>query len=194
MYKIMLFIIILSGCSSVALAQKKDPAAKRSCSCGFSSINSLGFVEGGEGSAFLVQTINGFRYKTWFIGAGVGLDYYHLRGIPVFLDLRKNILTSPNSPFLYADAGVHYAWARDKDKESWQNVDFSNGAYYDAGIGYSFRIRRNNALLFSLGYSYKYLEKNMSSLQYCPYFDCPIQVESYKYRLNRLTLKTGFRF
>lgn len=160
----------------------------------FSSINQVGVLTGEAGSSFQLQSINGIRYKTWFAGVGVGLDFYKKRGIPVFLDIRKDILNKQSTPFVYVDGGIHYSWPTDKDKPG-GNVTrtFSNDLYYDAGIGYKVSVKDQHAVLLSAGFSRKSVEEVTIYPQFCPACQ-PESRETYNYTFNRLTLKLGYRF
>lgn len=191
-------ITVIVGCilTVAAVAQNSTPAttAKKGCSCGFSSINQAGVLTGEAGSFFQVQTINGMRYNTWFAGVGVGLDYYKKRGIPVFLDVRKDILNKPSTPFVYADGGIHYSWVVEED-QPWGGITrtFSNDFYNDIGIGYKVSLKDQQAVLLSAGYSHKSVKETTTYTQSCP--SCPpTRKEIYNYTFNRLTLKLGYRF
>src|SRR5690349_5998233 len=53
--------------------------------------NYIGLLEGEDKAAFQLQTIHGVQVKSWYAGAGVGLDYYMYRSIPVFFSVNKDI-------------------------------------------------------------------------------------------------------
>ena len=179
---------------TVAQTSTKEIVTKKGCSCAFSSINQVGVLTGEAGSSFQLQSINGMRYKTWFAGAGVGLDFYKKRGIPVFLDIRKDILNKPSTPFVYADGGIHYSWPTGQDKPGGNGKrTFSNDLYYDVGIGYKVSVKDQHAVLLSAGFSRKRVEEVTTYPQFCP--ACPPEsYEAYNYTFNRLTLKLGYRF
>src|SRR5215467_547922 len=67
----------------------------------FRSINQVGLLEGTDGGAFQIQTINGVQFRTWFLGIGVGIDNYRLRSVPLFVDLRKEFKVGTNYFFIY---------------------------------------------------------------------------------------------
>lgn len=187
-----ILLLVTAAYSLTAGAQEKETKTKKSCSCAFSSINQVGWLEGAKGSSFQLQTINGFRYKSWFAGIGAGLEYYYVRGVPVFLDIRKDILNKPNTPFVYADGGMHFGWERDKDKERLgMHGDISNGPFFDAGLGLKFAINKN-ALLLSIGYSHKYVKETYEFLN-CGIINCTTSSSTYRYKLNRLSLKAGWQ-
>jgi hypothetical protein len=167
----------------------------------FHSFNSVGLIEGEAGSAFQPQTINGFQYKSWFYGIGVGLDYYRLRTIPLFADMRKEFGKNGNKFFVYADAGMNFYWKEDKDaKQFYINDKFKNGFYGEAGFGYKFRLDSKTGVFISGGYSYKKLTETGSNGYFDPGwpitgingYDYP--PERINYNLNRLVLKAGIEF
>jgi hypothetical protein len=196
MNKRLLFVPVLILFTTISMAQQVPGAmekTKKGCGCGYSSLYSIGLLEGEAGGKMQLQTIQGIRYGKWFTGIGVGLDYYQLRGIPVFLDIRRDLLNRKNSPFIYADGGVHFAWAEKKDKPNWGRTKFSNGFYYDLGLGYKLAASKQSAFIISAGYSFKYLEEERVT-PLCLNWNCNEETSEYfKYRLNRLSLKIGMQ-
>jgi hypothetical protein len=191
---LLLLLTILTGSSS---AQQTNIAETWQ----FHSINNVGILEGQIGSAFQLQTINGVQYKSWFCGAGLGLDYYKFRTIPLFFDLRKEFGKSVNKLFLYSDLGVHFSWVTDKEKTNYVVDDkFGNGIFAEAGLGYKAVIGKNHGLLISAGYSYKKLREAYNSLQYYPGLyminsEQNINNQSQiNYALSRLSIKMGWQF
>jgi hypothetical protein len=166
----------------------------------FHSINDIGLMEGETGSVFQLQTINGFQTKSWFAGVGVGLDYYRLRSIPLFIELRKEFGRKEDKFFLYADGGINFYWREDKDvKQFYVDDKFKNGFYAETGFGYKFRLNKKLFLNLSAGYSYKKLIEKGS---YYPYYyygpfsplPTPSSYSKTVYNFNRLVLKTGIEF
>lgn len=177
-------------------AQDKQPAAKSAskCSCGFQSVIQGGLLEGGTGPSWNLQTLNGAYYKTWFAGIGVGLDYYMMRTIPWFVDVRKELFKKRRTPFLYADAGIHFDWLKSKEKPGWGSGDYNRGLYYDAGAGYKLGLGVRDALLISVGYTLKTLREERLLVPQCIQAPCNPSVEYYNYTFTRLNLKVGWQF
>lgn len=169
-------------------------STKKGCSCSFSSLYNIGFMEGENGSSLQLQTVQGIRYGKWFAGIGAGLDYYQLRTIPVFLDIRREFFNKKNAPFIYADAGYHFAWARDQDKGGWTKISYDGGLFYDVGLGYRIgSSNKQNGFLISAGYSFKYLREAHAS-PVCINWNCQDETnEWFRYKLNRLSLKIGMK-
>ncbi len=177
---------------SIGLLAQKTGAKKYS----FHSINSIGVVNGSNGAAAVLQTVNGFRNGPLFAGIGVGLDYYQYRSVPLFADVRYEFGQKKNKLFAYADAGINCSWvAGTFDDEMgiwWGNPsDFSNGLYTDAGIGLTTSFRNGNAFVLSLGYSRKTMKETFA------YFDWQTNepvTDVNTYRFNRIMIKLGFSF
>lgn len=158
----------------------------------FNSLLQVGLVEGQRGPAMTLQTINGVRYQTWSLGAGAGLDYYHTRSIPLFLDIRKNILKTDKTPFIYLDAGYNFPWLTEENK-LYSSAEAEGGLYYDAGIGYAVPVLKNNALFFTVGYSSKRISTASGG---------PVDIFSsyippsqrFEYTLRRISVKMGLGF
>ena len=184
--RILSFLILLLVNINTGLAQQKT----LSNPWRFQSMVNVGLLEGQTGSAFQLQTINGARYKSWFAGVGLGLDYYRIRTIPLFIDIRKEFGNSRDKIFIYADGGISFNWATDIQKSGLPNEQFHNGFYSDMGLGYKTSVGKSSALLISLGYSYKKAGESYIS----PYYYYPNYFmqngsggEQINYSLNRLS-------
>lgn len=163
----------------------------------FYSINSAVLVNGENATTGALQSVNGFTKGNWFAGAGIGLDYYQYRSIPVFADLRYEFGKKQNRFFAYADAGISFEWVQDyfyDIPEIWNNSrsnSFHNGLYTDAGMGYAVRMKNQQAVILSLGFS----QKNMT--QKIRQRDWRTQdwiTDEYYYKFKRILLKAGWRF
>lgn len=179
--KYSLITAILCSLAANTLAQSDAMAKpKKSRSFGFTSINQFGVATGEHDNGIMLQTINGLHYKTWFLGVGVGLDTYRAKTVPLFVDIRKSLLEKPSAPFLYADGGIQFSAEKKHNKDDYASKDYDPGLYYDVGAGYYMGLKNKNALLLSLGYSFK-------GLDYTYY------AATYKYKLNRFSLKVGYK-
>jgi hypothetical protein len=169
-----------------ATAQKTKPA--------FVASVQGGLLEGEAGSAFQLKAVNGFQKQSWFAGIGVGLDYYHIRSLPLFLDLRRSFGKGAKAPFVYANGGYHFPWLKTGEQE-WNDVDVKGGLYMDAGIGYAFPAFKNTALFFSAGYSQKNYTKVSGYPVYIDIFPPPPMPKIVSdYKLRRFSIQTGLRF
>src|SRR5437868_5448404 len=158
-------IIFISMCLLVATILNAQPVEKpkeNKCSCSFTSINQVGFLAGEGDDSYQFQTVNGLQYKTWTAGAGIGIDGYRYRSIPVLLQLRKEFPVSGNAFFIYNDIGLNYPWVKDSQKSTYYGAsNYSHGVYYDGGVGYRWRIKKQS-LLFSSGFTLKKMKEDRS--------------------------------
>lgn len=188
-------IILLLLCTPVLLIAQEQAKKKNDCGCSFSSINQAGLLEGSAKSSFNLQTINGLQYKTWFAGIGVGLDKYRFRSVPVFFDLRKDLVKKWNTPFLYGDIGVNFPWVQDAENRWWERSEFDRGLYYDAGVGYKLNLGKGRGLLFSGGFSMKRIRETRYIIGSCPIVGpCAEQEgERFSFTLKRFAFKAGLQ-
>ena len=156
------------------------------------SIFQEGIVTGESGTALQLQVINGIRYKTFFAGAGAGLDYYYERSVPIFLDLRKKIFNKSSAPLLYVDGGYAFLWQKTKDAGQ---TDSHGGLFYELGAGYEIQIYKKLRLLLCAGYSYKGLSKTINKMPWLSVWPPPPNaLDKYDYSLRRISLRAGFSF
>ncbi|MBC7826698.1 MAG: hypothetical protein H7122_03045 [Chitinophagaceae bacterium] len=190
-----LAIVISLSTFSLSAQDKQQPVkSKGNCSCGFQSLLQVGLLEGASGPSWSLQTVNGIYYKSWFAGIGGGLDYYTMRTIPLFLDVRKELFRKTRTPFLYADAGIHFDWLKAKEKPGWGKSEYDRGFYYDAGFGYKLGFANRDAILLSLGYTMKRLREERVVTIQCTQPPCDPSTDYYKYKFSRLSLKIGWQF
>lgn len=189
--KVILLSAVLLFIGGSVTAQKK-PAKPH---IQFGSQNYIGMLEGGAGTSFQLQTINGVRYKTWFAGAGTGIDYYYQRSIPLFASVNKFFPLTKNSLFFNADAGVNFRWRRTDVYEIQYSGKFFPSLYWAGGVGYKFASKKRiDGFLLNLGYSYKRLIQENKITQPCLFPPCPTYDERYDYKLKRLSVKIGWMF
>lgn len=159
----------------------------------FQVLAAAGFSKGQSDQAFLWQIVPGLQYKTWFAGIGAGLDQYYLRGVPLFVDVRKYI--SPRLPlFLYADAGLHFPWIKKTESSIWYTEDYKKGFYYDTGLGWSFNVNKQNKMIFSAGFSGKKVNKVIIHNNSWAPPGTPPPTSSIKYDFRTISVKAGFVF
>ena len=176
-----------------AAVDKKQTAA----SLKFNSTVQFGLLEGEAPSAFQAQAINGIQYKTWGAGIGVGIDNYMFRTIPLFIELRKNILNKATTPYVFTSVGLQFPWVRNNQKLWYGKSDFNTGIYYNLGLGYRINMFKNNALLFSTAFSLKQITNTIyvSGPGPCYLGGCPEDIpQPTKYTLRRLSLQIGWNF
>lgn len=176
----------------LALFGTTDTAAQNKWK--FSSQNYAGILEGQSESALQLHTVNGFRQKTWFAGAGTGLDYYYQRSIPLYASVSK-FLPPGKLPFYFSgDLGINFPWIKNDLYYIQDPGSFHSGMYWAGGMGYKFNRKKEEGLLLHLGYSFKHLYNTVTYTAPCLVPPCPDFTERYDYRLKRLSVKLGWMF
>ncbi|HEY0067084.1 MAG TPA: hypothetical protein VGB46_06975 [Flavisolibacter sp.] len=173
------------------LAASAQDSARAENKIRFRSFNSTGLIAGATDEEFLLQSVNGFRKDRLFAGIGVGIDYYHQRSVPVFLELRRFFSPQPSSAFVYAGGGWNLVWKEDRGDEGLYTSSYGNGFYFDLGLGYTFSVSGREAFVLSAGYSGKSYSARIQTPQYCPGGNCQPRAEDSDYKLTRIVLKAG---
>jgi hypothetical protein len=190
------FILLMLFCSTVAAAQSDSMALSKSLKSKpvFHAVLNASLVAGASGRDLQLHAISGGQYKTWFAGVGAGLDYYYLRSVPVFFQLRKTF-SKPHMPFLYINAGGNIPYMKEAQKrvEGWYTSRFKMRAYYDLGAGWLFSLNRRNAILISGGYSTKRLYEIQRLLNQPPGTNDELYTTRIHYTLRRLAVTVGFQ-
>lgn len=158
----------------------------------FQSITSVGVLAGQSGRDLQLQTVAGVQHKTWFAGIGTGLDYYYLRGVPLFADVRKHFQYAMPL-FLYGDVGVQLPWMKGPRSDGWYETVYKTGLYYDVGAGCRFKIGIRRYLLLSAGYSGKTMQETTKST-FVPEPPASTTTTKTFYNLRRISIKAGFQF
>jgi hypothetical protein len=181
--KLKLYVLCLAmGLQLVIHAQSK---------LSFENHNQLGLLSGASATSWQLQTVNGVNYNTFFLGAGIGIDKYYFKTVPLFAEGRKYIFNKKETPFLYVDAGTNFP-SEKEESLTWKITTYQPGFYYDAGIGYQWMIVKRFHVDASFGYSQK---KYSSKVHYpVPAGTETLAPESFQYRLQRFTMKLGLGF
>lgn len=169
------------------------PAAAQKKKIRFHSINQFAMVGGQSNVNSAFQTINGIKFSNWFSGIGIGIDNYHYKTLPLFIDGRWFFGDDKNG-FIYGDIGYNFPMKDKPGKEIsyYSSYNFSGGIYTDFGVGYELPLYKRSSLLFSLGYSSKELKtKTVSGNQCSP---CSTDYNLYEFSFIRMILKAGLVF
>ena len=119
-------------------------------------LTSLGFV-----------TVNGYMFNPHLsTGIGIGIQGYDNFGIvPVYADVRFNVLKGTITPFVSFDVG--YSVSTD-EIVSHKEPKTQGGVYSNLSIGIKFFTREAQALAFSFGYTYQ--DMKVYTFDYDQYF------------------------
>jgi hypothetical protein len=132
---VILMIICLSNTAN--LFSQSQPLKPKQKNILFHSYNSIGLLTGEQSVSAGIQSVNGVQWKSFFIGAGLGFDFYGIGTTPVFFDLRKTFGQGGKKFFAYGDAGYNIAWpGTTKFSAGSSSLDQKGGFYSDIGIGY----------------------------------------------------------
>ncbi len=188
--KLILALFVANITSTISLAQKKQGEKYI-----FSSRFGAGLLEGQTGSALQLQTIHGLNNKGWFMGAGVGLDYYNYRSIPLFLSFKRDLKPGSCGFFVQADVGLNIPWTRTFPRWDEISSNFKPGLYWHGGLGYAVNLgSKKNQFLINLGYSYKHAKEIKEIAVFCINPPCPPMIEEYNYHLRRISLGIAWQF
>lgn len=97
-----------------------------------------------------INASTGYRFHPWLaVGAGLGFDNYEYHMIPVFAEIRGDLLNRAITP--YYQLAVGYGWmTRRSDADT--NFDYEGGLLMHPALGIKFNTRNRNAFLVEFGY------------------------------------------
>jgi hypothetical protein len=157
----------------------------------------VSLINGYNAASVGLQSVNGFKKGYWFTGIGTGIDYYLYRTIPLFADLRYEFGNKKNKFFAYGDAGINFSWVQEKFSDEpgiWNgntSNSFKNGIYNDVGLGYNVKLKKENSLILSFGYSVKNLKETET---YMDWRTSQLLKRVNSYNLRRVMIKIGWQF
>lgn len=179
------FLFVLLVLALFAGAQKKNLR--------YGSLFSVGAISGFTPVALQLQTVQGVTYKTWSAGIGAGIDYYHTRSVPLFLQLRRSLTHQPQTPFVYVNGGWNIPWAQEEKTMFVSGYD--KGLYGEGGIGYEVPVLKKHRLFFSGGWQVKTFSATVNTMPWLSVWPPPPNsIRVYDYTLQTLVVKTGLRF
>lgn len=163
----------------------------------FTSLNSVGLLNGQIASTFTMQTINGISYKKASVGIGVGIDNYGYRTIPLFVDFRKSFGNNAIKPLLFVDFGIGYPVKTDKTSGQWSNV-YTNTSVKRSfcgewGLGIEKALGSGSSSFFVTA-SYSYKKYAYTQIMNWPYGPDGTNETRQDYHYNRIALRMGYRF
>ncbi|GAB4427284.1 MAG: hypothetical protein OHK0039_45510 [Bacteroidia bacterium] len=131
---------------------------------GYYSLTQFGLLNGqyayysSSAPVFTASSIHGWRHRPWLqTGVGVGLSLYPGTPLmPLFFDLRSDLLKGAATPHLYAQGGYALPLYTIPPIENGEEPTRENRAYggplFDIGAGIKLRTARDMAWVFTVGY------------------------------------------
>ncbi|MEP7168137.1 MAG: hypothetical protein ABI855_02080 [Bacteroidota bacterium] len=181
-------------------AQNKIPDKKSSSFIKYTNLTQLGFAFGvgamphtyGNNKTNIIRmsTINGIKIGSYFsTGIGIGLDYYFYHNqnslsLPVYLDLRFNILGNQVTPVIFFNIGNSFK-TNTNDGYYYNNY---NGLMFEPGFEVKIPAGK-----IAVNFSFSYLMQQSSysyTGSYYPYYS----TASTNYPLKFISFKTGISF
>lgn len=162
----------------------------------------LALLNGDNSASGQAQLTGGLEKNNWCFGAGIAIDYYKVRTVPLFADIRF-FFGKNRSIFAYGNLGYNLAWALESQyRNTWtwingvQKSHFSNGLYSDIGLSYAVTGQMNKGVIMSIGYSMKTITETYGQAQFrdVPPYDNNNVEYKLNYTLNRIAVKLGFGF
>lgn len=166
-------------------------------------IPQMGLLNGDNFVSGQVALSCGYDLKNISVGLGVAVDYYKMRTIPVFAELRAPLGKS-KQPFLYLNAGPNFTWPlQSQYTQHWvalptpgvQRDRYTVGIYGDVGFGYAFPLAKTNKLLLSIGYSLKTINQSYNETvvtEFAP-FTLVTRERELNYSLSRVMVRVGIK-
>ena len=170
------------------LLREKLPFRERESKPAAVEVTPLVSIFGGSASNGGFTTITSYRFPCRVsVGAGIGVEWFKTAGLPVFADVRYNILKGGFTPFIYSHAGFALPLATNQEGE---NTKFHGGPLFGAGIGLRKDFANRNAFIFSIGYRY---QQTKTVNQYYYWWSEEYRTERID-KFNRIALSVGIVF
>lgn len=192
-----IFFILLIALTSVIQLEAQQTKSR------FYLLTQLGYLNGDNSANWQGTISGGIRKNGWSLGLGAGIDYYKVRTVPVFLDIRKDIINSKRPLFIYLNMGANLAAPRSVEYTNRMNgwwitpqSSFTNGVFGETGLGYTLYSKKKTAIFVSAGYSIKTVTESYTETIYRdfpPYGQGTITDRVLDYRFNRFVWKIGCR-
>lgn len=156
---------------------------------GFVNMTSMGFMVGSSSNEqrapLSLLMVNGYRTpKGLFAGVGTGIEFFSTNYLPLFLDLRGDLLGTDVVPYVMIRGGYGMPLSADRTEYN-TTYDYSGGFLFGAGIGLKIRTRDHFAWDVELLYRYQ-------ETSYTEKYDYNNQEYEYSDIFNRIEIRLGF--
>lgn len=154
---------------------------------GYFNYTGIGVLAGSRlsdlSAPFSMQSVNGYKFKGGFyFGGGIGIESFSEISIPVFADLRYQLLDDAFSPYLFAQAGYSLPM-----ENNWEYRKAKGGPMTGIGIGVTIPLNIHTSLCFNMAYRYQQL-LYVDTDSWSGY-----ETKRYE-QYNRLEIRLGFLF
>lgn len=159
----------------------------------------IALLNGSSGVGTQFQLAGGLVKNNWNFGVGAGIDYYELRSVPLYADVRHHFGKEKNL-FAYANIGYNFEWIHNIDERVYimppamNTLKQRGGLYTDFGIGYNIQMGKNHALALSTGFSVKQMYEEYEELSI---WSWPTQIDPtirrFNYAFKRVSFKVAYR-
>ncbi|CAN5648193.1 hypothetical protein BH11BAC3_BH11BAC3_47710 [soil metagenome] len=188
----LIFVICFMIGYSVFAQQTGKPGMTKN---GFHSFNTVSILNGSSTTSVALNTVNGLQLSQHlFTGIGVGFDYYYHTSIPVFGEIRYDLLQGNGRLQLVGNAGINFPFSKQGEKFNTKIGPYKSGAIYGAGIDYVVPVKMQ-ALILGVSFNSKHLTQMVDNyiwdLELNNIENIPIKD---KYSLNRIAIKIGWMF
>ncbi|MCK4879499.1 MAG: hypothetical protein KAS82_02525 [Bacteroidales bacterium] len=156
---------------------------------GFVNMTSIGFLAGSSHNSqvapFSLLMVNGYRTSHGlFAGIGTGIEFFSTNYLPLFLDLRGDLLEGDVVPYVMAKGG--YGLPLSSDRSDYDiSYEYSGGLLFGAGVG--LKIRTRNHFAWDIELLYRYQETSYREIH-----DWNNQEYEYTDIFNRIEIRLGF--
>ncbi|MFV1885045.1 MAG: hypothetical protein ACMZ7B_11195 [Balneola sp.] len=138
---------------------KKEPRynEKRFKEKGYVNFTGFDRLPGGYDNSTRFQMSHGYQFNPHF-SAGLGIAYVNyedpISSIPLFVDLRYNLLKANSTPFAFTKLGYSFSYDHQSDDQP-DITDHKGGVMLNVGVGLLFETRSGYGLYFNLGYNFE---------------------------------------
>jgi hypothetical protein len=156
---------------------------------GFVNMTSIGFLAGTshneQVAPLSLLMVNGYRTPYGlFAGFGTGIEFFSTSYLPLYLDLRYDLLGKEVVPYIMAKGG--YGLPLSSDRSEYDiSYEYSGGPLLGLGIGLKIRTRSHFA--WDVELLYRYQETNYKEI-----YDWNDQEYEYSDLFNRIEIRLGF--
>jgi hypothetical protein len=156
---------------------------------GFVNMTSIGFLVGSSHNSqvapFSLLMVNGYRAPNdLFAGFGTGIEFFSSSYMPLFLDLRYDLIGTDVVPYVMAKGG--WAVPLSSDRTEYDiSYEYSGGPLFGAGLG--LKIRTRNHFAWDIELLYRYQETSYKEI-----YGWNNQEYDYTDIFNRIEIRLGF--